>query len=264
MSNAQRPDAPLRKWPEAKYPFAKFGCARCARNVAGRLLRCSSSTMAPHRLLLAPRIRPAPLLQRCRRNRPPSVSSGTWIRSYLRSGGRTANNVRWQKGTAGMSVRVLQRWEARMHLRCRTDRPLPGQDLRTAARSHRPAGGSACAHARGDRLHDRWRSIRVDPRPRRSGTRTPARALPPFARGVQCGDEHAPDAPFLRARALIPPAPGTCRGPTGLVSARIRPRSEGLPDDFRSGASTAAMSPRPCSTARWTGRTFGGGEGSSE
>jgi hypothetical protein len=69
-----------------------------------------------------------PRLQRRARKVAPSVPSGTLTRSYRRSGGRPAKNVKWQKGTAGMSLRFLQRLQRppHVHLHAADDRPLPG------------------------------------------------------------------------------------------------------------------------------------------
>jgi len=51
-------------------------------------------------------------------------------------------------------MRILQRRPARVPLRADADRTVPREDLRSAARSHRSAGGSAGIVGGGDRIDD--------------------------------------------------------------------------------------------------------------
>ena len=58
-----------------------------------------------------------------------------------------------------MSVRILQRWAPRVHLRADAGLALPGENFRTAARSDRSAGRSAGAFGGRDRVDHAGRSV---------------------------------------------------------------------------------------------------------
>jgi len=132
-------------------------------------------------------------------------------------------------------LRIFQRWPARVSLRADTDRTIPREDFRSAARSHRFAGGSAGTFGGGDRIDDAGRSVERHSRSRRNGTANSARALSPIARRLQRGDEHPSDAKILRARSVIAPASrARCLAPRSF-RARIRPRAQSRAHHRRPG-----------------------------
>src|SRR5207253_8149354 len=111
------------------------------------------------------------------------------------------------------------------------DLALSRQDLRSAARPDRFAGGGAGADSGGDLLDDRGRALLRDPRARRRRATAATRPLPPRAHPEQRRDDPARDAAFLRARRAVAAPARAGDVAAGALGARLRPRAEGGADD---------------------------------
>ncbi len=139
-----------------------------------------------------------------------------------------------------LSLWLPRRSQRPLPLHPGTGPALPGQAVRTAARSHRPA------RQRAPRKHQpaaRTRRNRYR-RDQRTGWRSTATATgPPGLR--QCPSRPPGDAPQLCTRRSGPPLAGGCRRAPGTFLARLASHTQGGPDAGRPGAHRCHRTPAP-------------------